>query len=71
MHFMNMNMNIQNSNNFMVFKYSHVAGTPFLNMVIWCVLRMYNDGEVEGEDSRHDQGGLDPRDKVVGEILLP
>ena len=40
-------------------------------MVLWCVLRMYNDGEVEGEDSRHDQEGLDPKDKVVSEKLMP
>ena len=40
-------------------------------MVLWCVLRMYNDGEVEGEVSRHDQEGLDQRDNVVGEILNP
>ena len=37
-------------------------------MVLWCVLRMYNDGEAEDEDSQHDQEGLDPRDKVVSEI---
>ena len=40
-------------------------------MVLWCVLRMYNDGEVEGEDSQHDQEGLEPRDNVVGETLNP
>ena len=22
-----------------------LAGTPLLNMVLWCVLRMYNDGD--------------------------
>ena len=55
----------------MIFKYTQFAGTPFLNMVLWSVLRMYNDGDVKGENSRHDQEGLDPRDKLVGEILLP
>ena len=52
--------------------YTQFAGTPLLNMVLWCVLRIYNDGDVEEEeeDSRHGQEGLDPRDNVVSEILL-
>ena len=53
----------QKLNTLMIFNF---AGTPLLNMV----LRIYNDPDVEGEDSRHDQGGLDPRDKVVGKILF-
>ena len=40
-------------------------------MVLWCVLRMYNDEKAEEDDSRHNQEGLDPRDKVVGETLNP
>ena len=42
-------------------------------MVLWRVLRMYNDGEDEagGGDSQHGQEGLDPGDTVVGEILIP
>ena len=40
-------------------------------MVLWCVLRIHNDEDAEVEDSHHSQDGLDPRDKVVGEVGGP
>ena len=48
-----------------------ISGTPLLNMVLWCVLRIHNDEDAEVEDSHHGQDGLEHRDKVVGKARGP
>ena len=46
----------------------HISGTPLLNMLLWCFLRVYNNEKEEGPNVQHDQDGLDQRDTVVGEV---
>ena len=48
-----------------------ISGTPLLNMVIWCLLRVHNDGEADVQHVQHGQDGLDHREKEVSAVARP